>query len=233
MSTDINHERKDMHRFTAQSWERAEAWSGRERLCGGRYGRGRFGGHGRFESGFEGGRGGRFRTGRKLASGDLQLVILALLAEAPRHGYEIIKALEERSAGFYAPSPGMVYPALTYLHEIGHASVAAEGARKLYSITEDGRTYLAEHRETADAMLDELARVGAKMAQVRQVFAGEEPEEDNFLGLSHELRQARRALRHALREIRHAPAAEQRRVTGILDRAAAEIRGRERKGEEG
>jgi DNA-binding PadR family transcriptional regulator len=219
-----------MHRFTAQSWERAEAWSWRERLCGGRHGRGRFGGHGRFESGFEGGRGTRFRTGRKLASGDLQLVILALLADGPRHGYEIIKALEERSAGFYAPSPGMVYPALTYLHEIGHASVAAEGARKLYSITEEGRAYLAEHRESVDAMLAELARVGAKMAQVRQVFAGEEPEEDGVLGLSHELRQMRRALRHALRSVRHAPAAEQRRVAGILERALAEIQGKERSG---
>ena len=222
-----------MHRFTEQSWERTEAWSWRARLCGGRHGRGRFGGHGRFEAGFEGGRGGRFRTGRKLASGDLQLVILALLAEGPRHGYEIIKALEERSAGFYAPSPGMVYPALTYLHEIGHASVAAEGARKLYSITEEGHAYLAEHRESVDAMLAELARVGAKMAQVRQVFAGEEPEEDNFLGLSHELRQARRALRHALRDLRHAPAAEQRRVTSILERAAAEIRGKAHRDEEG
>jgi hypothetical protein len=71
------------------------------------------------------------------------------------------------------------------------------------------------------------------MAQVRQVFAGEEPEEDNFLGLSAELRQARRELRHALRGTRHAPAAEQRRVTRILERAAAEIQGKERKSDEG
>ena len=223
-----------MHRFTERSWEDSQEWSWREQLCGGRHGRGRFRSHGHFEAGFEGGFGGvggRFRTGRKLASGDLQLVILALLAEGPRHGYEIIKALEERSAGFYAPSPGMVYPALTYLHEIGHASVAAEGARKLYSITEDGRAYLAEHRETVDAMLDELARVGAKMAQVRQVFAGEEPEEDGFLGLSHELRQMRRALRHALRDVRHAPAAEQHRVAGILERALAEIQGKKQPGD--
>ena len=68
--------------------------------------------------------GGRaFGMGRKLASVDLQLLILGLLAEKPRHGYEIIKALDERSKGFYVPSPGMVYPALTYLEEIGHATV--------------------------------------------------------------------------------------------------------------
>src|SRR5215471_1749705 len=66
--------------------------------------------------------GGRFRVGRKLGSEELQLVILALLAENPSHGYELIKVLEERSSGFYSPSPGMVYPALTYLEEVNYAS---------------------------------------------------------------------------------------------------------------
>src|SRR5271170_7225034 len=85
------------------------------------------GGHGfgRFSAGFGGpfGRGGPgFTSGRKFAAADLQLLILALLAEKPSHGYEIIKALDERSGGFYSPSPGMVYPALTYLEEIGHAT---------------------------------------------------------------------------------------------------------------
>src|ERR1700749_2032847 len=99
---------------------------------------GRFGGW--FADGGElGGRG--FGMGRKLASGDLQLLILDLLAEKPRHGYEIIKALEERSKGFYVPSPGMVYPALTYLEEIGHATVETAGTRKLYRLTELGRSY--------------------------------------------------------------------------------------------
>ena len=87
-----------------------------------------------------GGRG--LGMGRKLASVDLQLLILGLLAEKPRHGYEIIKALDERSKGFYVPSPGMVYPALTYLEEIGHATVEADGARKLYHITEAGKEQL-------------------------------------------------------------------------------------------
>src|SRR5271156_3276593 len=105
------------------------------------------GGHGsgHFAGGFTGGfgRGGAgFRSGRKFAAADLQLVILALLAEKPRHGYELIKALEERSGGFYIPSPGMIYPALTYLEEIGYATVEAEGTRKLYQITESGRKYL-------------------------------------------------------------------------------------------
>src|SRR5215471_16257227 len=94
-------------------------------------------GSGHFAPGWMGGGGRGFRTGRKLAAPDLQLIILALLAEKARHGYELIKAMEERSGGFYAPSPGMIYPALTYLEEIGYATVAAEGAKKLYYITDD------------------------------------------------------------------------------------------------
>src|SRR6266567_9519319 len=97
-----------------------------------------------------GGRG--FFGGRKLGSDELQLVILALLEERPRHGYEIIKALEERSGGFYSPSPGMVYPALTYLEEVGFATVETEGSKKLYQITDLGRAKLDENRALADAI---------------------------------------------------------------------------------
>src|SRR6202142_171110 len=125
------------------------------------------GGHGfgHFGRGFMGGdMGGRaFGMGRKLASVDLQLLILGLLAEKPRHGYEIIKALDERSKGFYVPSPGMVYPALTYLEEIGHATVETEGTRKRYHITELGRRYLDEHRSAADSLFAQFGRVGERM----------------------------------------------------------------------
>src|SRR3546814_2680543 len=75
----------------------------------------------------------------------------------------IIKALDEHSHGFYAPSPGVIYPALTYLEEIGFATVAAEGAKKLYSITEEGSAYLADRRTQANTMLAELARVGERI----------------------------------------------------------------------
>src|ERR1700759_2483615 len=86
----------------------------------GRFGRrGRFGGFGGF--GGPGMGGANFRAARMLASGDLQLILLALLSENPRHGYEIIKQIEEHSSGGYTPSPGMVYPALTYLEEMGYA----------------------------------------------------------------------------------------------------------------
>src|SRR5216683_7364909 len=110
----------------------------------GRHGFGHFG-QGFMQGGGLGGRG--FGTGRKLGSADLQLLILRLLDEKPSHGYEIIKALDEHSNGFYVPSPGMVYPALTYLEELGFATVELEGNRKRYALAEPGRTYLAANRE--------------------------------------------------------------------------------------
>ena len=176
---------------------------------------------GGFAGGFGGGMGmgGRaFLAGRRLASGDLQLVLLALLAERPSHGYELIKALEERSGGFYSPSPGMVYPALTWLEEVGYASVAAEGAKKLYSITEAGRTHLGENREAAEAMLRQLEYIGRKMGRVREIFGGFDEEEESDLGV------ARRDLRAAVREKLGASSGEKQRVAQILREAAARIR---------
>ena len=173
---------------------------------------------------------GHFRTGRKLGSDELQLVILSLLADNPSHGYEVIKLLEERSGGFYSPSPGMVYPALTYLEEIGYATVAAEGAKKLYQVTEEGRSYLAQNRATVEAILAELERIGRKMSDVRRVFAGEEPSNDDLSeGSRHPdgLRRARRELRRALDDKAHSSPDEARRIADILRRATAEIlRGR-------
>jgi DNA-binding PadR family transcriptional regulator len=183
---------------------------------------------GHFGAGFMGGMGmggAAFRAGRKLASGDLQLVLLALLAEQPSHGYELIKALEERSGGFYAPSPGMVYPALTWLEEVGYASVTADGSKKLYSITDAGRAYLNEHQEAADAMLAQLEHIGRKMGRVREIFGGFD-EGDEF-GDSREVHSARRELKQALREKRGASAEERARIAAILKSAAAQIRGKD------
>ena len=199
--------------------------------CGGRHAR-RHGFGGLF-GGVIGGRGfgwHGFRAGRKLGGDDLQLVILALLADKPYHGYEIIKALEERSGGFYSPSPGMVYPALTYLEEIGYASVEAEGAKKLYRITAEGRAHLEQNRRVVDAIFAQLAWVGDKMEHVRRVFAGDNARagegDDRRRGWSAELSDARRALKAALAAIIDASAEEQRRVADILERAAREIRGK-------
>src|SRR6516164_5972420 len=119
-----------------------------------------------------------FMGGRRLASGDLRLVLLALLAERASHGYELIKALEERSGGFYSPSPGMVYPALTWLEEMGYANVAAEGTKKLYSITDTGRAYLSENHDAAAAMLGQLEYIGRKMGRVREILGSFDEEDE-------------------------------------------------------
>jgi DNA-binding PadR family transcriptional regulator len=184
-----------------------------------------------FGRGFmDGGMGGRaFGMGRKMASVDLQLLILALLADAPRHGYEIIKALEERSKGFYTPSPGMVYPALTYLEEIGHATVEASGTRKLYHVTQQGREHLDSNRSTVDAMFAQLSRVGERMDRVRRAMdvedTGESEAEQERRGLK-ELWRARRDLKQALADTWSSSREEQQRVAEILKRAAADIRRR-------
>lgn len=167
--------------------------------------------------------GGDFPGGRKLDAIDIQLVILALLAEQPAHGYELIKTLEERSGGFYTPSPGVIYPALTYLHEIGYSSVEQQGTRKLYSITPEGKTHLEENRANAEAILAALERVGGRMEQVREAFAGVG---DSDGGASDEVHRARHALKHALRRKHGCDPEEAKRIAKILDRAAAEILGR-------
>ena len=116
--------------------------------------------------------GGGIPGGRKLSSADLQLVILKLLEDRPAHGYELIRLLEERSRGFYSPSPGVIYPALTYLDEVGEASASPDGNRKLYRITDAGRQRLDASRASTDAMLDALGRIGDRMEQVREAYAG-------------------------------------------------------------
>jgi DNA-binding PadR family transcriptional regulator len=101
--------------------------------------------------GLRGGRGG----GRVFGNGGLRFVLLQLIADKPAHGYELIKAIEERLGGSYAPSPGIVYPTLTLLEELGHLSIDAgdEGGRKRYSITASGEEFLAANRETTDALM--------------------------------------------------------------------------------
>ena len=143
--------------------------------CGhqGRFGRGRgagalaammFGGHrgrgrgfdGPFGDDFGGRRGGRGR-GRVFGSGELRLVLLALIAETPRHGYELIKGIEELTGGNYAPSPGVVYPTLNLLTDEGMIEEAAgEGSRKAYAATDAGRAELASRTEEFEALVERL-----------------------------------------------------------------------------
>ena len=103
---------------------------------------------------------------RFFAYGDLRLVILRLIADKPRHGYEIIKEIEERVAGAYSPSPGVIYPTLTLLEELGYVAVTpGEGARKLHEITDAGRAFLTANGPAVEALF-------ARMTEANQARGG-------------------------------------------------------------
>jgi DNA-binding PadR family transcriptional regulator len=119
------------------------------------FGRGRRGGGGP----------GRGPRGRVLDSAELRLVLLKLIWEEPRHGYELIKAIEALSGGVYAPSPGMVYPTLTLLADQGLVDETADGSRKRFSISEAGGKLLAEEAAAvtaAIARLEDLAKLNTR-----------------------------------------------------------------------
>ncbi|MFO0748088.1 MAG: PadR family transcriptional regulator [Myxococcota bacterium] len=184
-----------------------------------------------FPPGFGGGGGPggfAFRSARKLSAADLQLVLLALLAEQPRHGYDLIKAIEERSKGFYAPSPGVIYPALTYLEEGGEARSEADGTRKVYQLTDAGRARLARQRAEADAMLAQLDEAARSMERVREAFSRDDEDDtaEPFAGMHGgppDIRAAVRLLREAMKLGRRASPERWERIVAVLRRAAEEI----------
>jgi DNA-binding PadR family transcriptional regulator len=223
-----------MHRHSGSSDDR-NCWQSARR------GFSAFGqGSGPFGPDFRGGRGrggGAFRIGRMIADGDLRVIVLALLEKEPRHGYDIIKALEEISSGVYSPSPGVVYPTLTFLEEVGYATAASDGNKRVYSITDSGRAHLAEHRELADSALGGIEKFGRKIARARQWWEGvsergaaSQPAPDRDIeGVIPEVNEARRELKAAIADKVDASADEQRRLAGVLRDAAAAIRGKAEK----
>lgn len=107
------------------------------------------------------GRGPRGRGRRMFGSGELRLVLLKLIADEPRHGYDLIRAIEELTHGDYAPSPGVVYPTLTLLGDMGLIEEqASPGARKKFAVTEDGRRHLEENEADVAGLLDRLKETG-------------------------------------------------------------------------
>ena len=156
----------------------------------------------------------RHRFGRRpervFDHGELRLVVLALIAERPRHGYEIIKEIEDRLAGTYTPSPGVIYPTLTMLEELGHATVGESNGKKLYTITEAGTAYLEANKAAVDNALQ-------RMQSVNSAHSG---------GRAPEIMRARENLKLALR-LREArgPLTEQqiRNIAAALDAAAVAI----------
>jgi DNA-binding PadR family transcriptional regulator len=119
----------------------------------------------------------------------------------------------------------MVYPALTWLEEVGHAEVTTEGAKKRYAITEAGRGYLKQHQEAADAILSQLEHIARRLGRMRAAFSGFEAEEGT--GNADDVWSAWRQLKDALRAARGASAEERARIAAVLAGAAAKIRGRD------
>jgi DNA-binding PadR family transcriptional regulator len=174
---------------------------------GGRHARGEWGGRYGGRHGLRGG----WRGGRVFDHGDLRLLILQLIAEKPRHGYELIKAIEEQLGGSYSPSPGVVYPTLTMLEELGYATVAqSDGGKKLYTVTPDGTAFLDANRSVVEAVFARMREVGA-------AYRG---------GPAPQILRAMENLRMALRmRMSRGPLTEEqvRAVAAALDSAATQV----------
>jgi DNA-binding PadR family transcriptional regulator len=160
----------------------------------------------------EGSRGPRRRRQQVFESGEVKYVILRLLKEKPRHGYEIIKELEERMGGCYSPSPGTVYPTLQLLEDQGYVRAVESDGKRVYHITPEGEAFLEQHRDVIDEILERVRDTvrgfaGGRMAELNQAFG----------------RVARAAYKQAWRIGPDDPALA--RITEALRKAAEEIEG--------
>jgi DNA-binding PadR family transcriptional regulator len=152
------------------------------------------------------------RPGRMFGQGDLRLLLLALIADQPAHGYDLIRNIEAKFQGSYAPSPGAIYPTLTLLEEEELIAGAAEGSKKSYSVTAGGREYLGENSEQVKAL---MARIDIMAGATGGGFPPEA------------VMQAVMTLRHAiLAKSGGWTEAEDKRVREILEKTAREISGR-------
>ncbi|MCX0500232.1 PadR family transcriptional regulator [Erwinia billingiae] len=151
-----------------------------------------------------------FLRGRKFGADELQLLLLSLLKEQASYGYELIKILTDKSGGFYTPSPGVIYPALTYLEDVGFVTVQQEGNRKRYAINEQGEAHLNENKAVADALIAKLALFASQSDSVSQaMFEHRQP-------FSPELTQAIHNLRSQLHAYHGSDEDTQRQVAEIL-----------------
>ncbi len=140
-------------------WDNCHSWD-----CDPKHKHGRSNEFRGFWWGFPGGprhRSGGRRGKRRFDQGDLKYVILGLLAEKPRHGYDIIKDLEEKFGGTYSPSAGTVYPTLALLEDMGFATVAMEeGGRRVYTITDEGLKYLEDNKPVVEELFERITSFG-------------------------------------------------------------------------
>jgi DNA-binding PadR family transcriptional regulator len=218
--------------FARHQWRRFEAMARRGWGWGGFRGGPHHGpgGHGH---GDWGNFGDSFRIGRMMASGDLRLIALYFIEQQPRHGYDLIKAIEDKTGGIYVPSPGVIYPALTFLEEANYVTSTAEANKRLYTITDEGRAHLADNRQAVETTLDYLGKIGEKAQYLRERWdeaerrfrdAGAPPPDRDMDGVIPDINEARRNLKDAIKSARKADPGTQKRVAEILARAADEVR---------
>jgi DNA-binding PadR family transcriptional regulator len=220
-------------------WRKMEAmgrrgwggWGGGPRGFGGAGGPG---GPGRGGFGDWGGFGDNFRIGRMLASGDLRLVALYFIEQQPRHGYDLIKVIEEKTGGMYSPSPGVIYPALTFLEEANYVASVAEANKRLYTITDEGRAHLNDNREAVETTLAHLGQISEQFGKMRERWEEmrrhfdehHPPRPDRDMDdVEPAVNDARRELKDAIKQAaRNRDPENQRRLADVLRRAADEIR---------
>src|ERR1041385_517176 len=161
------------------------------------------------DEGWSGGRRGR-RARRMFEGGELRLVLLKLIADEPRHGYDLIRAIEDLTGGEYAPSPGVVYPTLTLLQDMGLIEEAAgEGPRKPFQATEEGRKHLEERSEEVDGLFERLEDLKPRTEQMAGPAIGRAVK-NLMTALSHRIRDGLNE------ELLH-------EIAGVLDEAAQRI----------
>jgi len=148
---------------------------------------------------------------RMFHRGDFKYLILDLLKIKPRYGYEVIRELEERSHGFYSPSPGVVYPTLQYLEDTGHVTSREQDGKKVYTITQEGLKFLEDRSQTVNDIRSHIRRGwGLWSSELR----------DQFRDLMHEIRDLGRLIGQRSRGIDREKI---RRIEDILKNAYGEI----------
>lgn len=154
--------------------------------------------------------GGHHMRGHKMFdAGALRYVVLQMIAEQPRHGYEVIKEIEQRVGGGYSPSPGVIYPLLSMLEDLGHVVVTPDGNKKLHAITPEGQAFLQENRGFVEAISERMA--------------GSRSERGGHGGIRHVLHELKVAVVERVRGERLSDDQLQN-VRSILERATADIR---------
>lgn len=167
-------------------------------------------------------RGNDLTSGRKFTADELQLMLLQFLADAPAHGYELIKRFNDVSGGYYSPSPGMLYPALAELEAQGYTRAERKGRRKSYHLTPSGHAFSKANAQRSQYLLATLSHAAKKMLWMRHVSDSMVTAAD-ATGWLPEFVQTRKALQAALLTQSDASHDDQRRIIAILQRAITDI----------